>query len=66
MCVPELAIQAQEKGEREMDTFCTIEFYEGRVKLTKRSRVNADLVVDVPMGEEYVQHVPPWDRKKTT
>ena len=64
MDVNELAIAAHEKGESENDTFHTIELDRERVKLTKRSRVNADLVVDLPLGKEYVEHLPPGDRAK--
>jgi hypothetical protein len=64
MDVNELAIAAHEKGENENDTFHTIEMDQQRVKITKRSRVNADLVVDLPLGIEQVIHLPPGDRAK--
>lgn len=37
---------------------------QGRVKIVKRSRVNADLVVDVPLGQEQIEYLPPGDREK--
>ena len=66
MNVNELAIKAHEKGENEFDTYHTIELDDKRVKITKRSRVNADLVVDLPLGEEHVEYIPPGDRPKTS
>jgi hypothetical protein len=65
MGVTELAIEAHEKGESERDTFHTIELDDKRVKITKRSRVNHDLVVDLELGKESVQQLPPpGDRVK--
>lgn len=64
MAVNDLAIGAHEKGENEYDTYHTIEIDRQKVKITKRSRVNADLVVDLPLGKEYVEHLPPGDRAK--
>lgn len=64
MQVNDLAIKAHEKGEDEYDTYHTIEMDEKRVKITKRSRVNADLVVDLPLGEEHIEYLPPGDRPK--
>ena len=67
MQVNDLAIKAHEKGENEYDTYHTIELdVDGnkRVKITKRSRVNADLIVDLPLGEEHVEYLPPGDRPK--
>ena len=66
MNVNELAIQAHSKGEQEHDTFHTIELDQKQVKITKRSRVNADIVVTLPLGEEHVDHLPPGDRPKTS
>ncbi len=66
MGVTELAIEAHEKGESERDTFHTIELDDKRVKITKRSRVNHDLVVDLELGKESVQQLPPpGDRVET-
>ena len=64
MNVNELAIKAHEKGEQEYDTFHTITLTEDRVKIIKRSRVNADLVVDLPLGTEQTEYLPPGDRPK--
>ena len=65
MGVTEMAIEAHEKGESERDTFHTIELDDKKVKITKRSRVNNDLVVDLELGKENVQHLPPpGDRVK--
>ncbi len=56
MGVTELAIEAH---------FHTIELDDKRVKITKRSRVNHDLVVDLELGKESVQQLPPpGDRVK--
>lgn len=66
MNVDPLAIEAHEKGEKENDTIHTIELDRRRVKITKRSRVNNDLVVDLELGKESVEYLPPGDRKKTT
>ena len=64
MQVNDLAIKAHEKGENEYDTYHTVELDDKRVKITKRSRVNADLVVDLPLGEEHIEYLPPGDRPK--
>lgn len=66
MDVNDLAIKAHEKGEQEHDTFHTIELGRDRVKIIKRSRVNADLTIDVPLGQEHVEYLPPGDRPKKT
>ena len=62
--VPELAIQANEKGENELDTVQTIEWKDNVVKITKRSRVNNNLVVKLTLGEEHVEYLKPDDRPK--
>jgi hypothetical protein len=59
MGVTELAIEAHEKGESERDTFHTIELDDTKVKITKRSRVNNDLVVELELGKESLQQLPP-------
>lgn len=64
MGVTELAIQAHEKGEIENDTFITIELDSQKVKLTKRSRVNNDLIVELKLGKESLEQLPPGDRVK--
>ncbi|GAX18498.1 hypothetical protein FisN_10Hh304 [Fistulifera solaris] len=66
MQVDPLAIEAHEKGDLEADTFHTIQFLPGnRVQLIKRSRVNNDLVVDLELGMEQVEHLSPGQRPKT-
>lgn len=67
--VPELAIQANEKGESEIKTYHTFEWSTPsqnprRIKITKRSRVNNDLVVELTLGEELVEYLKPEDRPK--
>jgi hypothetical protein len=68
--VPELAIQANEKGESEIKTYHTFEWstlsqdHPQRIKITKRSRVNNDLVVELTLGEELVEYLKPDDRPK--
>jgi len=62
--VPELAIQANEKGESELDTLQTIELTDEKVKITKRSRVNSNLVVELTYGTELVEYLKPDDRPK--
>lgn len=64
MGVTELAIQAHEKGEIENDTFMTIELEPPKAKLTKRSRVNNDLIVELELDKERVDELPPGDRVK--
>lgn len=62
--VPELAIQANEKGENELDTLQTIELTDEKVKITKRSRVNSNLVVELTYGTELIEYLKPDDRPK--
>jgi hypothetical protein len=64
MGVDELAIQANEKGEAEHDTFQTLELNDNKVKIVKRSRVNNDIVVELEMGKEQIQLLQPGDREK--
>lgn len=64
MDVNELAIKAHEKGESEYDTFHTIRLDRESVKIIKRSRVNADLTVELPLGKEHVEYLPPGNRPK--
>lgn len=62
--VPELAIQANEKGETELDTVHTIEVDDEKIKITKSSRVNNDLVVELTFGNELLEYLKPDDRPK--
>ena len=62
--VPELAIQANEKGETELDTVHVIELSEEKVKITKRSRVNNNLVLELVFGKEVVEYLKPDERPK--
>ena len=62
--VPEMAIQAHEKADKETDTFHTIELSDNTVKITKRSRVNNDIVVELTLGEELVEYLQPDNRPK--
>lgn len=67
MDVDPLAIEAHEKGEIEADTIHTIELTDQRFKVVKRSRVNNDLVVELTLGMEQTQLLPPGNRfKKST
>lgn len=64
--VNEMAIQAHEKGEMEYDTIHDISFEDAfnKVRIVKRSRVNNDLVVELTIGEEFVQYLKPDNRPK--
>ena len=62
--VPELAIQANEKGETELDTLHVIELNDEKVKITKRSRVNNNLIVELVFGTESVEYLKPDKRPK--
>jgi hypothetical protein len=66
MNVDPLAIEAHEKGEKEHDTFHTIDFIDrGKgVRIVKRSRVNNDVVVALPLGRESIQYLQPSNRPK--
>jgi hypothetical protein len=65
MLVDKMAIEAHEKGEKEHDTYHTIEFLVGnRIRITKRSRVNNDLVVELVLGKEQVEYLVPGNRPK--
>jgi hypothetical protein len=66
MKVDQLAIAAHEKGEQEHDTFHTIHINTKTktVQIIKRSRVNNDLVVDLVLGQEYIEHLAPNERPK--
>ena len=64
--VNDLAIEAHEKGELEHDTIHTISIPADRasIQITKRSRVNNDLIVALQIGVELVEHLKPDDRPK--
>lgn len=64
MNVDRLAVEAHEKAEREQDTIHTIELAPPKVRIVKRSRVNADLVVNLELGKELTETLPPGDRPK--
>eukprot|EP00548_Thalassiothrix_antarctica_P000518 CAMPEP_0194135842 /NCGR_PEP_ID=MMETSP0152-20130528/5920_1 /TAXON_ID=1049557 /ORGANISM="Thalassiothrix antarctica, Strain L6-D1" /LENGTH=168 /DNA_ID=CAMNT_0038832261 /DNA_START=140 /DNA_END=646 /DNA_ORIENTATION=- len=78
MGVDELAIQAHEKGEIEHDTYHTITLMEddnieknsteggGKrlIRIVKRSRVNNDLIVELELEKEHVEHLAPGKREK--
>jgi hypothetical protein len=64
MRVDPLAIEAHEKGECEHDTFHTIELWRTKVKLTKRSRVNNDVAVELQLGLEQLEYLPPGHRPR--
>jgi hypothetical protein len=65
MNVDPLAIEAHEKGEKEHDTFHTIDFVDrGKVRIVKRSRVNNDVVVELVLGRESIQYLQPSNRPK--
>lgn len=64
MGVHELALEAHEKGEAEYDTIHTISLDHNSVQLIKRSRVNADIRVDLELGVEHVVFLPPGNREK--
>ena len=64
MNVDPLAIAAHEKGEKEHDTFHTIEMVNSQLKITKRSRVNNDLVQELVLNQEKVDYLPPGNRPK--
>ena len=66
MEVDELAIEAHEKGEREQDTIHTITLTAERVKIVKQSRVNNNVVVELDLGQERTEYLPPLDRPKTS
>jgi len=62
--VPELAIQANEKGENELDTVHEIELNDEKVKIAKRSRVNNNLVVELTLGKYFLEYLKPDERPK--
>jgi hypothetical protein len=64
MNVDPLAIEAHEKGEKEFETYNTIELTDQKVKIIKRSRVNCDLEVELNLDQEQVDILPPGNRPK--
>mmetsp|Transcript_10713 Transcript_10713/g.17691 ORF Transcript_10713/g.17691 Transcript_10713/m.17691 type:complete len:189 (-) Transcript_10713:1938-2504(-) len=64
MGVPELAIEAHEKGEEDHETIHTIEFSDTHFKIKKQSRVT-DMGLELKLGEECLANLP-GDRVKTT
>lgn len=68
MNVDPLAIEAHEKGEKEYETYHTIEFINDNtgIKIIKRSRVNNDVVVELNFGQEYQQYLQPNNRLKSS
>jgi hypothetical protein len=64
MGVPELAIEAHEKGEEDHETLHTIDFSDTHFKIKKQSRVT-DMGLDLILGEERSLNLP-GDRVKTT
>ena len=65
MGVDELAIQANEKGEADHDTFHDITLTDDRLRIRKLSRLN-DIELDVELGTEQVKTLHPGDRTKRT
>lgn len=65
MGVSDLAIEANEKGEKEHDTIHEILLSEKEYKIKKLSRVN-DLELALTLGEEDVQCLLPGERMKRT
>lgn len=64
MNVDDLAIEAHEKGEIEHDTVHVITLTPPLVHIMKRSRVNADLTVELELGKESVEFLQPGNRPK--
>ncbi|CAB9499911.1 expressed unknown protein [Seminavis robusta] len=68
MGVNEFCIQMHERGEQKFDIFHTIQFTTNsnnkRVKIIKRGR--ADVVVNLPLGEEVEDYLPPDFRLLTS
>jgi len=65
MGVSVLAIEANEKGEKEHDTIHEITLTEKEYKIKKLSRVN-DMTLEVTLGEEHVKTLLPGERMKRT
>ena len=65
MGVSGLAIEANEKGEKEHDTIHEITLTDSTYRIKKLSRVN-DLTLEVNLGEEHVKCLLPGERIKRT
>jgi len=65
MGVSDLAIEANEKGEKEHDTIHEITLTDTEYKIKKLSRVN-DMTLEVRLGEEHVKALLPGERVKRT
>ena len=65
MNVPDMAIQAHEKGELETDTYHTITLTDKHVKIVKRSRVNDDVVVELELGNEKTEMLRAWSTDRS-
>ena len=65
MEVSDLAIEANEKGEREHETLHEITLTETEYKIKKLSRVN-DFTLEVALGEQHVKSLLPGERIKKT
>jgi hypothetical protein len=65
MNVDPLAVEAHEKGEKDFDTFHTIDFMDhDKVRIMKRSRVNNDVCVELILGMESIEYLQPMNRPK--
>jgi hypothetical protein len=65
MNVDPLAVEAHEKGEKDFDTFHTIDFVDhNKVRIMKRSRVNNDVCVELILGMESIEYLQPMNRPK--
>ena len=65
MGVSDLAIEANEKGDKEHDTIHEITLTDKEYKVKKLSRVN-DMTLEVKLGEEHVKCLLPGERIKRT
>jgi hypothetical protein len=65
MGVSDLAIEANEKGDKEHDTIHEITLTDKEYKIKKLSRVN-DMTLEVTLGEEHVKSLLPGERIKRT
>lgn len=65
MKVPDMAIEAHEKGESDFETYQTIYLTDTAVKIVKRSRVNDDVVVELTLGEEKTEWLRAWSTDRS-
>ena len=56
--VDQLAIEAHEKAEREVDTYHTIDISHDHFQIVKRSRVNNDLKLELPLNNTVAEGLP--------